>query len=164
MGAIHLARVNRFLLSKQHLAPEMQSGDVMAAVQDICALHSTAALTPYLSLWNRVKHFQPEQLDHELYETRNLVRLTCMRATLHIVPSDRLPSFFQATKKRQRRSLGQLGYLLVQSGLCREGQEEATVPAAEAHRRGRGGKGPFHGDGAWRTGAGTHRQVPVRSA
>jgi hypothetical protein len=127
VAAIHLARVNQFLLSKQHLAPEMQSDDVTAAVQDVCALHSTAPLTPYLSLRSRVKDFQPEQLDRELYETRNLVRLTCMRATLHIVPSDRLPSFFQATKRRQRRSLAQLGYLLVQSGLSREGHEEATL-------------------------------------
>jgi uncharacterized protein YcaQ len=120
-------RVNRFLLHKQHLAPQARGHDVLETVQDICALHSTAPLTPYLSLWSRVKGFEPEQLDRELYESRNLVRVTCMRATLHIVPSERLPSFFQATKKRQRRGLRQMGYLLVQSGLCREGEEEPAV-------------------------------------
>jgi hypothetical protein len=74
-----------------------------------------------------MKDFEAQQLDREVYESRKLVRVTCMRATLHVVPSERLPSFFQATKKRQRRGLRQMGYLLVQSGLCQEGDEEPTV-------------------------------------
>jgi uncharacterized protein YcaQ len=127
MARMQLDRVNRFLLRKQHLVPETRGDDVVQVVHDICALHSTAPLTPYLSLWSRVKGFEPEQLDKELYESRELVRVTCMRATLHIVPSERLSSFFQATKKRQRRGLRQMGYLLVQSGLCRAGEEEPTV-------------------------------------
>jgi len=127
MTTLTLESVNRLLLRKQHLTPDARAKDVTQVVQDIVALHATGPLSPYLSLWSRMKGFAAEQLDLELYERRSLVRVTCMRSTLHVVPSQRLPAFFQATKARQRRNLQQLGYLLVQSGLSDEGQEEAAV-------------------------------------
>lgn len=127
MTTLTVDSVNRLGLHKQHLMPEEPTNDVPQVVHDIVALHATGPLSPYLSLWSRMKGFTAEQLDRELYERRRLVRVTCMRATLHVVPSQRLPVFFQATKARQRRNLRQLGYLLVQSGLSREGQEEAAV-------------------------------------
>jgi uncharacterized protein YcaQ len=127
MTTLSLDSVNRLLLHKQHLTPGARAKDVPQVVQDIVALHATGPLSPYLSLWSRMKGFAAEELDLELYERRSLVRVTCMRATLHVVPSQRLPVFFQATKARQRRNLQQLGYLLVQSGLSREGEEEAAV-------------------------------------
>jgi len=125
---MQLDRVNQFLLSKQHLAPGTQGDDVVQVVEDICALHATAALTPYLSLWGRVRGFRRQQLDAELYERRRLVRILCMRGTLHIVPSEGLPVFFQATKERlQRGFLRQVSRLLVQANLCQEGGEAETL-------------------------------------
>ena len=120
---MQLDPVNHFLLRKQHLAPETRGNDVVQVVQDTCALHATSAVTPYLALWSRMKTFQRQQLDTELYESRRLVRKLCMRATLHIVPSADLATFFQATRERlQRRVLRELGRLLVQAGLCRQGE------------------------------------------
>ena len=106
----------------------------MQVVEDVCALHATAALTPYLSLWSRVKEFSHQQLDAELYERRRLVRILSMRRTLFIVPSEKLPVFFQATKKQvQRRFPRQANRLLVQAGLCQEGEEAETLE--RLHRR-----------------------------
>ena len=123
-----LDRVNRFLLNKQHLAPGTRGEDVVQVVEDICALHATAAVTPYLSLWSRVKGFRRQQLDAELYEKRRLVRILCMRGTLHIVPSAGLPVFFQATRERlQRAFLRQAARLLAQAGLCQDGEEAETL-------------------------------------
>ncbi|MDY7042292.1 MAG: winged helix DNA-binding domain-containing protein [Chloroflexota bacterium] len=131
---LNLEQVNRFLLSKQHLAPGTQGDDVVRVVEDICALHATAATTPYLSLWSRMEGFSRQQLEAELYEKRGLVRTICMRSTLHIVPAERLPTFFQATKERLQRDYSrQAGRLLVQAGLCREGEEAETL--GRLHRR-----------------------------
>lgn len=129
MSALRLPRqqVNGFVLGKQHLRPETRRSDVLQVVHDIVALHSTAPLSPYLSLWSRMEAFQAGELDHELYKTRQLVRLTSMRSTLHVVPSVEMPLFFQATQRQQRRSTTQINYLLVLSGVCNEGQEEATL-------------------------------------
>ena len=128
MDSVPVDQVNQFLLNKQHLVPGNQGRDVVAVVRDICALHATAAPTPFLSLWSRVKDFQREQLDVELYDTRGLVKALCMRRTLHIVPSEALPVFFQATKERLHRNhLRQMHRLLVWAGSCREGQEPETL-------------------------------------
>jgi hypothetical protein len=124
---LDLERVNRFLLVKQRLAPGTQGEDVVEVVEEVCALHATAPPTPYLSLWSRVRGYCRQWLDTELYETRRLVRALCMRGTLHIVPSEHLPVFYQATRKRSHGGLSrQVRGLLVQAGLCREGQEAET--------------------------------------
>jgi len=120
-------QLNRFGLRKQHLAPRAEGGELMQVVRDIVALHATAPLSPYLSLWSRMRGFQAEELERELYETRRLVRLTCMRSTLHVAPSDDLALFFQATQRQQRRSVKQVHELLRLAGVCEEGQEAATL-------------------------------------
>jgi len=120
---VRLEQVNHFLLRKQHLTPDSRGQNVLQVVRDLCALHATATATPYVSLWSRLKDFQHRQLDSLLYESRALVRLLCMRATLHIVPTEQMATFFQATRSCQRRDPRILHQLLVQTGLCREGEE-----------------------------------------
>jgi hypothetical protein len=123
-----LKRVNGFLLLKQHLVPRVQGDDIVSVVKDICALHSTVAFSPYLSLWSRVSDFDPVTLDVELHETKRLARLLCMRRTLHVVASESLPVFFQALAKRQEREvLRQLRKALALAGVCQEGEEEAVL-------------------------------------
>jgi uncharacterized protein YcaQ len=120
-------QVNRFVLRKQHLTRESRGADLLQVIRNIVALHSTAPLSPYLSLWSRMGGPFAQELDRELYETRRLVRLTCMRSTLFVVPSAEMALFFQATQRQQRRSVKQMHDLLVQAGVCEEGQEEATL-------------------------------------
>ncbi|HUT20698.1 MAG TPA: crosslink repair DNA glycosylase YcaQ family protein, partial [Anaerolineae bacterium] len=107
--------------------------DVLQVVEDIGALHASAATTPYLTLWSRMETFNRQQLDVELYEKRTLVRLLCMRYTMHIVPSQRMPAVFQALGALlQERHLRQIHQLLVWAGLCQEGDEPETLRRLEA--------------------------------
>jgi uncharacterized protein YcaQ len=132
MITVSLTQVNQFLLRRQHLAAEAQGDDIVHVVQDLCALHATGAPNPYLSLWSRVRGFRHEQLEAELYETRRLVRRLCMRATLHIVPSARLPVFFQATRNRLERESGRdMNKALVWAGLRREGEQAQLLESVE---------------------------------
>ncbi len=128
MNTVPLDRINRFLLQKQHLTPRAQTDQILPVVQDICALHATGAPNAYLSLWSRMEYFELKQLDFELYDRRSLVRRLCMRATVHIVPSQRLPVFFQATwQKLEHRFQRDMVKALVWSGLCREGEQARTL-------------------------------------
>jgi len=124
---VRFDQLNHFLLRKQHLTADSRGQDVLQVVQDLCALHATATATPYVSLWSRLTDFRQGQLDAELYENRALVRLLCMRATLHIVPAGQMVTFFQATRSCQRRDPRILQQLLLQTGLCREDEEEQTL-------------------------------------
>lgn len=70
----------------------------MQVVRDSVGLHTTSVSTPYLSLYARMKGFQREHLNEELYNKRNLIRLESMRGTLFIFPTEFAPIAYQATK------------------------------------------------------------------
>ncbi len=133
-GVLEGSLVNGYLAHKQHLLPGSHLTDVVQVTRDIVALHATAATGPYLSLWARVPDFQRQGLEDALYERRELVRVHCMRMTVHAVPSDEVPFFFQAYVERHTQAEFQ-GWepLLVQAGLCQEGKAEALLK--QLHRR-----------------------------
>jgi hypothetical protein len=124
--------VNRYLAHKQHLLPASRLADAVQVTRDVVALHATAATGPYLSLRARVPHFRREALDRALYSQRSLVRLLCMRVTLHVVPSDEVPLFYQACQayvaRRTPPPFRDAG-LLVQAGLCQDDQAGALLQA-----------------------------------
>lgn len=116
-----LAKVNAYLAHKQHLLPASWVDDLERAGSDIVALHATVATGPYLSLWARMPSFQLQDLDSALYDRRTMVRLLCMRSTLHLVPSRHMPFFFQAYAGRQATATRlRAASLLPQAGLCEE--------------------------------------------
>ncbi len=129
-----ISLVNDYVAHKQHLLPTSRSRNVVTVVRDIVALHATSAAGPYLSLWARTHAFQRQTLQDALYERRELVRVLCMRMTLHIVPSDELPRFHQADAKR-RRLAGQRDAenLIVLAGVCEQKQARTTLN--KLHRR-----------------------------
>ena len=131
---LDISSVNSYLARKQHLLPASRLADVVQVTRDIVALHATGATGPYLSLWARVRDFQREALEEVLYERRDLVRVHCMRMTVHAVPSDEVPFFFQAYVERHARAEFR-GWepLLVQAGMCQEGEAEALLK--KLHRR-----------------------------
>ncbi len=127
-GVFKVSLVNRYLAHKQHLLPASHLADVVQVTRDIVALHATSATSPYLSLRARVPDFQREMLEDALYERRKLARVHCMRMTVHAVPSDEVTLFFQAYV--ERHFLAELrGWdpLLVQAGICQEGEAEALL-------------------------------------
>jgi len=125
---LKVSLVNSYLARKQHLLPASRLADVVQVTRDIVALHATAATGPYLSLWARVPDFQRQELEDALYERRELVKVHCMRMTVHAVPSDEVPLFFQAYLERHA-STEFRGWesLLVQAGMCQEGEAEALL-------------------------------------
>lgn len=98
MDEFELSTVNNFLLRKQHLSEETKGEDVLQTTNDIWGLHATIASTPYLSLFNRGINFRKESLDRELLEKR-LVKIRCVRKTVHIVPKENVSAIFSATKE-----------------------------------------------------------------
>lgn len=121
--------VNLYLVHKQRLLlSSRRSCTLVQAARDIVALHATTVTGPYLSLWARVPTFRRESLDQALYENKTLARIHCMRATLHLVPSDEVSLFLRAYGERSLPSeLRDLTGLLVQAGLCRQEQAGAFL-------------------------------------
>ncbi|HNR43899.1 MAG TPA: crosslink repair DNA glycosylase YcaQ family protein [Methanofastidiosum sp.] len=98
MTEYKISQINNFLMRKQHLSEETKSQSVLQVTKDIWGLHATYASTPYLSLFNRMINFKKESLDRELQEKR-LVKIRCVRKTLHIIPKENVSAAFSATKE-----------------------------------------------------------------
>lgn len=88
--------LNRTLLQRQHLL-ERISLTPLEMTEHLLGLQAQEPLPPYLSLWSRLRDFDPERLSQAL-EDRSAVRLLLMRGTIHLVtPADavNLRSFVQ---------------------------------------------------------------------
>jgi len=97
--AINLERLTRFYLQNHFLADQAGKSDVLAVVGKVCGLHSQLPMTPYYSLWSRVKGFEPEVLDRLLYRDKSLTKTWFMRGTLHMIPSQDLPVYHNALRR-----------------------------------------------------------------
>ena len=75
--------LNRALLHRQALL-QPSSESALAMVERLGGLQGQAPNPPYLGLWTRLTAFRPEDLT-ELMQTRQVVRATMMRGTLHLV-------------------------------------------------------------------------------
>ncbi|MEV6263636.1 winged helix DNA-binding domain-containing protein [Streptomyces sp. NPDC051784] len=76
---------------------------VADAVRRVCALQAQSPASPYLALWNRVRDFDPADLDAAFAE-RRVVKATLMRITLHVVHADDYAPFHAAMASRLRDS------------------------------------------------------------
>jgi len=97
--AISMEKVNRLYLIKHHLFRKAKKKDLIKVVDHVCGLHAQASATPYLSLWNRIENFENGLLDEALYCEKALVKIWCMRGTLHIIPSEDLPIYNRALRR-----------------------------------------------------------------
>lgn len=98
---VNWQKINCYVMEKQHLTNKCN--DILECIEDIAGLNSIIAVTPYLSLFNRVKNFRKSMLDKEMYEKRRLYRLRLMRGTLFIVTGNFLQIAYSATIDNTQR-------------------------------------------------------------
>lgn len=75
--------LNRTLLQRQHLL-ERVAMEPMAMVEHLVGLQAQDPLPPYLSLFARLREFDPLTISAAL-EARTAVRVTAMRGTIHLL-------------------------------------------------------------------------------
>jgi hypothetical protein len=95
------------LARRHHLGPSNRATDVATAVHDLVAMHSTDPASVFLGLAARVDDATVESIEHELYESRSVVRMLGMRRTVYVVPVDLVPivhaSSTRAIAARERK-------------------------------------------------------------
>jgi hypothetical protein len=78
--------LNRATLARQLLL-ERASLSAPDAVRHLVGLQAQEPHDPYTALWSRLADFRPEQLS-QLLESRRVVRIVVMRATIHLVTAE----------------------------------------------------------------------------
>ncbi len=85
MTKLSLRAQNRATLERQWLI-ERRSATALEAIEHLVGMQAQAPLAPYVGLWTRLTDFNPLELA-ELLETRQAVRGSMMRATIHLMSS-----------------------------------------------------------------------------
>lgn len=93
-------QLNRATLARQLLLRREKLG-VLDAVHRVTALQAQEPASPYLALWNRVKGFDPADLD-AAFADRSVVRASLMRVAMHAVAADDYPAFQDAMQPTLR--------------------------------------------------------------
>jgi hypothetical protein len=123
MARISIERVNRFVLSKHHLATGNRTNDLVQVVDDVVGLHATNSTTPYLSLFARMQAFKKEALDKALYVNHRLGKIRCVRSTIYVHTQEWLPIFHAATAGK----VGALSGKYLKNRGVTKGQYDAMV-------------------------------------
>lgn len=95
-------QLNRATLGRQLLL-EREQLSVLQAVQRVVALQAQEAPSPYVALWNRLRNFDPADLDAAFAEHR-VVKGSLIRITLHAVTAQDYPAFHHAMQRSLRAS------------------------------------------------------------
>ncbi len=99
MRCLSLVKVRMLNNYKHHILKENWSDNISDVVNNLVGLHSARLITPYAALIPRITNFNTESLTSELFVNHNLIKLRCMRKTLHTVTIDLAPIVHQATMK-----------------------------------------------------------------
>lgn len=101
--------LNRTLLARQHLLgrADLAPAD---ALRHLVGMQSQQPNDPYLALWNRIDGFQTDHLA-DLMGTRQVVRASLMRGTIHLVTADDYPWLASALLVMHRS-----GFKTIQAG------------------------------------------------
>ena len=78
--------LNRTLLERQMLL-RRTSRSPERAIEDLVGMQAQVPGNPYIALWSRLDDFEPDDLS-TLISKRGAVRMTLMRATIHLVTAD----------------------------------------------------------------------------
>lgn len=92
-----LAKVNHFVLKKQHLADGSKISDVVRIAGNIGGLHGTTATGPYLSLYARSPSFAKAELAVVMSQKKSLARIRYVRNTIYILPKEFIPVAYAGT-------------------------------------------------------------------
>ncbi len=98
LNEFNLAQVNHYVLKKHHLLNDSKVNDILQITDDICGLHATGTMEPYLTLFTRASNFKKEELENELYIKKTLGRIRGIRKTLFIHTKKMIPIIHSATK------------------------------------------------------------------
>ena len=110
-----LTKIRYYQLHKQNLLEKAETDDYQKLLKEHIGLHSTDYLTPYISMWARVKDFEPKALFDDLNDPFNALRIRAFRGTLFVVHKENLEYLLAAAKIFQSSSVKNFEKILLKN-------------------------------------------------
>jgi Winged helix DNA-binding domain len=93
-------QVHAFRLARHHLTRETKS-TLLDIASDVCGIQAQIMGSAHLALNARLPQLTREEIHSALCEKRTLVKVHCMRQTLHLLPSAQYAAYISAMKTRR---------------------------------------------------------------
>ena len=97
-------QVAAFRLARHHLSERAPKKALISVVRDMTGAQAQLLSAAQLSLWSRVRDLRIADVDEALRE-RRLVKASCMRRTLFLVPSKDLAIFVRGSARRAEKEI-----------------------------------------------------------
>lgn len=98
MNSITWPQVHAFRLQRHFLGQSEQPQYPTNVVSATCGLHAQVLSAALLALRVRAPGLSGRQIEHALWQERKLVKVWCMRGTLHVVTAHKLPLYVAALR------------------------------------------------------------------
>ena len=97
-------QVAAFRVSRHHLSERAPTKSLISVVGDITGAQAQLLSAAQTSLWSRVRDLRIAHIEEALSE-RSLVKASCMRRTLFLVPSRQLAIFVRGSARRAEKEI-----------------------------------------------------------
>jgi hypothetical protein len=97
-------QVAAFRLARHHLSERAPVRSLLSVVREMTGAQAQLLSAAQLSLWTRVRDLQLVHIE-KAFEERKLVKASCMRRTLFLVPSKDLAVFVRGTARRAEKEI-----------------------------------------------------------
>jgi hypothetical protein len=102
--AVTWSQVAAFRLSRHHLTERAPKKSLVSVARDMTGAQAQLLSAAQISLWARVRDLQIADVEEALRE-RNLVKASCMRRTLFLVPAKELAIFVRGSARRAEKEI-----------------------------------------------------------
>jgi len=97
-------QVAAFRLARHHLSERASKKALLSVVRDMAGAQAQLLSAAQISLWSRVRELETAHVEEAISE-RTLVKASCMRRTLFLVPSEHLAVFVRGTARRAEKEI-----------------------------------------------------------
>jgi uncharacterized protein YcaQ len=101
---ISAEKVAAFRLARHHLARKAPASQLPRVAGDMAGVQAQLMSAAQMSLWSRTRGLRLEDVERALWQDRTLVKVWCMRGTVHLVPSHDFAVFVRGSAGRAERS------------------------------------------------------------
>jgi len=98
------SQVRAFRLARHHFM-DGDLPDLVTLCADVCGIQAQVMAAAQIAFWARMHTVNAAALRSALFERRTLIRTSCMRQTLHILPSTDFSMYINALKTSRLRAL-----------------------------------------------------------
>ncbi len=113
MSSVTWSQVHAYRLQRHHLVKPAPAGRLLDVVSASCGMQAQVMSAAQLALRARMRGLSAPEIERALWQDRTLVKVWCMRGTLHLLPARELPLYVAALKpyrlKQEQRWMARYG-------------------------------------------------------